>query len=233
MFLISALGFLVYIFIRFFIPKKESGEIKQKLEVKENHKDFVRAIFNLLKTKKLFLTLLASVIDSLASSPVYIFLPFLLLAKGIHITQYGIATGIFFIGSLFGRTVLGRGVDKIGNLKVFIVSETFMAGMLVCLALSSNFLLILLFVFLLGMFTRGTTPVVQTMFSQASHKMHYDKIYAISELFIGLAAVVTIILMGIIADKIGVYFVFYTSALLALFAIVPTLFLSKVSSQID
>jgi len=39
-------------------------------------------------------------------------------------------------------------------------------------------------------------PVVQTMFSDLADKEHYHKVFAMSELAIGLAAVVTIVVMG-------------------------------------
>lgn len=83
---------------------------------------------------------------------------------------------------------------------------------------------------LLGAFTRGTTPVIQAMLSEVSEKAHYNKIYALSETGIGIAAVITVILMGVIADKIGIQFVFYTAAVFALVAIIPVLFLSRSKS---
>lgn len=221
-----ALGGLgAFLLLRFLIPKKEEHHLEEKEP--ESHKDFLKTVLILLKTKKLALTLLASVFDSLASSPVYLFLPFLLFSKGIQITEFGFVAAVFLLGSLTGKSILGRSVDRFGNLKVFMVSETFMAISLILLTLVSNIYIIMLIAFILASFTRGTTPVIQAMFSESSHSMHYNKIFALSEMFIGLASVATIILMGLIADNMGVVFVYYLSAIFGLLAILPTLVLRK------
>ncbi len=133
----------------------------------------------------------------------------------------------FFAGSFLGKSALGRAVDKFGNLKVFIISEICMAATLIILTLVPNFLLILFLSLLLGLFTRGTTPVIQAMFSEVSHKMHYNKIFALSEMFIGIAAVITVILMGVIADRVGITAVFYSAAFLAALATIPAFMVSR------
>lgn len=230
--IIAIIGLLTFLVLRISFSKKIQADSLDQQLAKESHIDFIKQIFNLLKVKKLLLTLSAAILDALASSPVYIFLPFLLFTKGIQITQYGIAASLFLVGSLAGKYILGRLVDKFGNSRVFIISETLMAASLISLVVFTNFYFILILSFLLGVFTRGTTPVVQSMFSQISHKMHYNKIYALSELFIGVSAVITLILMGFIADKIGVVFVFYITAALALLATLPVLLVSKSLSQI-
>lgn len=135
--------------------------------------------------------------------------------------------GIYFAGSLAGKYLLGRAVDKLGNAKVFILAESLMAASLLILIFSSNLILILFISFLLGTFTKGTTPVIQTMMAKISHKGHYDKVYALSETFLGLAATITIIVMGVMADLLGIYSVFYGAAILAICAIIPIFFFSK------
>lgn len=224
---IALTGLSAFLMLKLLQPKKEEYNLEDKDFQKESSKEFLKHTLNLLKTKKLLLTIFAAIADSLASSPIFIFLPFLLFAKGIHVTEYGIATGVFFAGSFLGKSALGRAVDKFGNLKVFIISEICMAATLIILTLVPNFLLILFLSLLLGLFTRGTTPVIQAMFSEVSHKMHYNKIFALSEMFIGIAAVITVILMGMIADHAGIVIVFYAAAFLALLATIPAFILSK------
>lgn len=226
---IALVGFLSFILLHFFLPKREAHHLTAGLE-RETHQEFLSHIFRLLKTKKLTLTILTAIIDSLASSSVYLFLTFLLLLKGVNITQYGILTGGFFMGSLLGKNILGRGVDKIGNTKVFIFSEILMAVVLVLLTFPTNFELVLVLSLLLGVFTRGTTPVIQSMISKTAEKIHYNKIFALSEMFIGVAAVVNVILMGFIAEKVNLMAVFYLAAFLALLATIPALFLSKMKT---
>lgn len=224
--LISIAGLITFLLIKFSLSKKEVYNIIEK-QSRENHQDFLRSLLQLLKNRNFFLTLLSAILDSLASSPIYIFLPFLLFSKGIQITEFGIFITMFLFGSLAGKLVLGRMVDKIGNIKMFTISEIIMAVGLILLTLTSNFYIMLFLSLILGAFTRGTTPVVQSMFSKAAHKDHYDKVFALSELFVGISAVVTIIFMGAVADKIGIHFVFYATAILAILAIFPAILVSK------
>lgn len=224
---IACIGLFAYLFFRLFIKPHESYAFKKDPLAKESYKDFRNHIALLFKTKKFLLVTITAIFDSLASSPIYIFLPFFLLAKGLHPIEYGFATATFFVGSLLGKTMLGRGVDKLGNLKVFFVSELAMAGMLFLLPSLFNFFLILIASLLLGVFTKGTSPVVQTLFSQMTEKEHYNKVFAISELTIGLAAVVAQIALGFIAEAFDISLVFYICGSLAVFAIFPCLLLAK------
>ncbi len=218
---IAAIGFITFILTWLFRSKKSLLD-KQSIDNEaETHIDFIKNLVALLKTKKLLLTLFAAIMDSFASSPVFIFIPFILFAKGIPVTGYGFAVAFFTLGSLLGKSVLGRLVDKIGNLKVFILSEVFMAISLILLTIFSNFFEVILITFVIGVFTRGTTPVVQSMLSETADKIHYNKIYALSEMFIGIAAVITVIFMGFLAERIGIVSVFYMSAFLALIATFP------------
>lgn len=225
--LIACIGFLAFIFFRFFTKPHESHTFAKNVLVKETFKEFRGHIHALFKIKKFLLVTTTAILDSLASSPIYVFLPFLLLAKGLNPWEYGFATGAFFIGSLFGKTLLGRAVDRMGNMQVFIVSELAMAGMLLFLPSLFNFVLLLIASALLGVFTKGTSPVVQTLFSKMADKEHYNKVYAISEFSIGMAAVITILVMGIVAQNLGISFVFYITASLALLAVIPCAILIK------
>jgi len=224
---ITLVGLFAFLLLRLNQPKKEEYHLEEMASKNETHQEFITHTLILLRTKRLFLTLLAATADTLASSPIFLFLPFILFAKGVSVANYGISTAAFFGGSLAGRFLLGRAVDKFGNLKVFIISEILMAVCLVLLVASSNFPVILLLALLLGAFTRGTTPAIQAMLSEVSKKAHYHKIYALSETVIGIVAVATVILMGVVADRIGIEFVFYTAAVFALLAIIPVLFISR------
>lgn len=224
---VALTGFACFLILQLYQARSKEPHLADTHLEKETQKEFISHMIKLLKTKQLVLTLFTAIIDSLASSSVYLFLTFLLLAKGLHITEYGIVTGVFFVGSMLGKYILGIIVDKIGDLKVFIFSEVLMATVLILLTFPINFIFILISVLLLGTFTRGTTPVINSLFSKTSHKMHYNKIYALSEMFIGIAAVISIILMGIIAEKTSVFIVFYLSATFALLATLPALLLSK------
>lgn len=199
----------------------------QNFQTDETHVEWIKQVALLFKKKNLLLTVVAAVVDGLAGNPIYIFLPFLLLAKGVSVTMLGIFTGLYFAGSLSGKSVLGRGVDKFGNTRIFIAAELLMALLLISLASLSQIFLLLPLAYLLGLFARGTTPVITSFFSQVSHSDHYEKVFAISETFLSITATFSPIVMGIIADRSGITSVFYVAAFFAILACVPILFLNK------
>ena len=223
--IVGIVGIILFFALKLFSPPKDVHIFGA--EKPQNHKEFIRDVIYLFRNRQAAYISLAAVIDSLASSPIYVYLPFLLLAKGINATELSIAMGGFFVGSLLGKAFLGLSVDKLGNRKVFIISELFMAAALVLVAQSSNYLLLLFFAIILGIFTKGTSPVVQTMFSKLTDKEHYHKVFAVSELIIGLAAVLTITMMGSLADKTGITNIFYSAAVLAILATLPVFVLHK------
>lgn len=219
-------GVLLFFVLQLLKPQKESNQAHSQ-ETPQTHKDFVKDIIIIFKQKSARAVTIAAIIDGLASSPIYVYLPFLLVSYGLTAGTLSIAMGGFFIGSLIGKSLLGRAVHFLGNKKIFIISEICMALSLIVIAQTTQYFFLLLFALLLGMFTKGTSPVVQTMFSALSDKEHYHKVFAVSELAIGLSAVVTIIMMGAIADKAGLKMIFYLSACLATCATVPIYPLSK------
>ncbi|SRR6266568_4891492 len=224
--IIGIVGLLLF-FIFQLIRQQKDGYLSKAKNNSQNHKDFLKDIIEVFRQKQARYVTISAIIDSLASSPIYVYLPFLFVSYGIDAVKLSIAMGGFFIGSLIGKYLLGRLINKLGNLKVFIFSEICMAIALIFIVQTALFLLLLLLSILLGMFTKGTSPVVQTMFSDLADKEHYHKVFAVSELVIGLAAVVTIILMGGLADKAGIKIVFYLCAALAICAVLPIYLFSK------
>ncbi len=223
---VSIIGFVIYVLSQFFLKKEK--HLQNSALKKESYGDFIKNTLLLLKIRKLRFVILSGILDSLASNPIYLFLPFLLILKGVTASQLGGLMGAFFVGSLIGKFLLGRGVDKFGNLKIFILSELGMAGLIISLVLAANHLLtLLILLFFLGIFTKGTSPVVQTMFSNLTHKLHHHKIYAVSILFLALAEALAEIGMGPVADGFGVTMIFYLCAVFAISAIIPILVLKK------
>lgn len=225
--IVGVVGIILFLFAKFFIPAKDVYNLQIKTEVPENHKQFLKHAFSLFQNKKAKYIALAAIIDSLACSPIYVYLPFLLVAKGNDPMQLSIAMGGFFVGSLIGKSLLGRYADRFGHQKVFMFSEFFNAIALILITLTSDFFLLVFFAVLLGTFTKGTSPVVQTLFSQLADKNHYHKIFAVAELIITIASVTAITLLGIFADRTGITIVFYSGAILSLVAILPVFILSE------
>ena len=184
-------------------------------------------LWGLLGQQQFRTVLFAAMGDSLASSCIYVFLAFLLLSRGIQPAQLVWFTGAFLVGSLSGKSLLGMAVDAFGNKRVFVVSELMMAVVLLFLVSAHHFGLFLIISYLLGIFTRGTGPVVQTMISDVVHEAHYEKAYGVSESLIQVAAVVSVMVAGVVADQFGVVAVYYMAAILATVATVPVILFDK------
>ncbi len=227
---IGIIGLLTYFIIRLVKQQKEGKQL-HSADTPQNYKEFIKDIIMVFRQKQARYITASAIIDSLASSPIYVYLPFLLVSYGVNSVLLSIGMGAFFVGSLLGKYFLGRVIGILGNRKVFIISEFCMALSLFFIAHTAQYFLILLFAVFLGVFTKGTSPVVQTLFSELADKEHYHKVFAVSELVIGLAAVIIIIIMGSLADRAGIKTIFYLSALLAVCATLPISLFSKEKSN--
>ena len=228
----SVIGFSVFFAFLLKFPKNHMSESEDTTKM-TTRRQFVKDIYYLFKNKKAFCISLSAIFDTAASSPQQVFLPFLLLAKGTSAANLAVAMGCFFVGSLVGKSILGRWADKFGNIKIFIFSEFCMAVILITLTQTASFIWLLLFCGLLGAFTKGTSPVVQVMFTELSDKIHYHKIFAFSELIIAVAAVLSVNLLGNLADHTDISVVFFAGAILAICASIPIFIYSNIKTSGD
>jgi MFS transporter, FSR family, fosmidomycin resistance protein len=220
MLILALIALAIYVAARMVTP----GDIpieRSAMDAAMGKRNWLKSSLKLLADRRFVWVLLAAVGDTLASSSIYIYLPFLLLALGIEPSRLVLFTGAFFLGSLSGKSLLGRAVDAFGNIRVFMLSEVSMAVLLVLLVSHPPFLMLVLISYFLGAFTKGTSPVVQTLISEVIHEDHFEKAFGASETFIQIAGAVSILVSGILADHYGIGSVFYFSALLAIFAILP------------
>lgn len=165
---------------------------------------------------------LVNIFDTLASTSLYIFLPFLLIKRGIHPSILGAFTAMFFLGNFLGKTFLGRMVDKYGNTKIFIISEIFMAIFIFILANSLSPLIIFGAAIALGIFTKGTVPVVKSMISESvEHHQNFDKAFGINTIIASAAAALAPLILGFLSNTYGIVLAFNFCAISAVIAIIP------------
>lgn len=216
----ALIAIILYAFSRFLIGK----DIKPKTvepQLPLSKREWLKSTLVLFHDGNLQRATLSAMGDTLASSNIYVYLPFLLLNRGINSAHLVFFTSAFFVGSLLGRSLLGRAVDIYGNKKVFILSEIAMMFTLFILVIFNNFFLFILIACILGIFTRGTSPVIQTLIACSIHEAHYEKVFGLSESLIQISGAATIFVSGLIADKFGINAVFYYSAILAILATLP------------
>lgn len=215
--IISAILLIVFLFSHF-----KNDQINNEEDSKTNNQKQINFI-EIIKNKKFILVLLINFFDNLASSALFIFLPFLLIYKGISPSVLGAFTSAFFVGNLIGKMGLGRLTDKYKNTKVFIYAELLMILFILLLAYTNSIIFIIIFSIILGSLTMGTAPIRTTMVAETNeHHGVYEKVFAISSFFASLASALAPIILGYVADKYGIINSFNLSAIFALFAVFST-----------
>lgn len=179
---------------------------------------------DLWRHHRTLLAMAASTCDIFASYAMYIFLPFLLLFRGINPVYIGAFTAVYFVGNLFGKVVLGRLVDRLGSSRVFIAAELAMAVMTVGLAVATNQLVIAICALVLGVFAKGTSPVVQTMLAEsADHHGDFAKVFGLNTLVARITNIAVPVFLGLLADNFGIVWSFYAMAAAAMLAVIPAI----------
>lgn len=214
--------FIIFGFI-FSIQTKKKGQEQTKKN------DDGPSYFDLLRNKKFTFATTAFIIDQLASTALFVFIPFLLLQRGVSPALLGVLTSTFFIGNMAGKVLLGRLVDKLGNTMVFMVSEFLMAVFIVILATSSQIFYIITSSIILGIFTKGTVPVLTAMITESvEHHGRFEKAFSLNAVFVGIGSSIAPLLLGYLSDTFGIVHAFYASALFALVAIIPAYLFSQI-----
>jgi predicted MFS family arabinose efflux permease len=211
-------GFALLLFLALF--KADTAEAKTTQESKKQADRML-----MLKNHRFLLASACSVLDSMASSSIFIFLPFLLIFREIDYALLGSFSGAFFVGNLLGKTILGWLVDRTGSARIFITAEILMAITLVALAQAVSFPVILALAIILGLLTKGTVPITATMVAQSVQETgDFEAAYSINSFMVGIANTIAPLGLGWIAEFYGIQAVFITCAGLAVLATVPLVF---------
>lgn len=180
--------------------------------------------FSLLRNRQFALPITATLLDAFASDQIFTFLPYLLFTKGIDPTIMGTFALAFTLGCFLGKIVCGRMVDLFGTRRVFVIAEVTMALLLIILVLGHHVFIIVGASFLLGIVTKGTIPVVQTIVTEPIREKHnYDDVFAISTFFRGATNMLSPLLFGFIASLFGINWIYSIMAIAAVCAIIPIL----------
>lgn len=212
--LLAATLFIIYLlFLRKNIPSTSISQKKKSI-----------SYMDIIKHKKTLMVVIASTLDSAATSPLFIFLPFLLLEKNIEPAVLGTFIAIFFIGTVLSRILSGRFTDKIGHTNVFILCEILMVIILITINFTFAQSLIFLLIPVLGLVSEGTDAPVQTMLSEsADSHANYEKVFAFDSIVRSIGNVVGPLLIGVAATIFGISAAFYVLAGIIGLAIFPVL----------
>lgn len=181
----------------------------------------------IMKSRRYLLSFIAGTFDTFASSSLFIFIPFLMISRGVDIAATGLFTALLFAGYLSGRLVLTRIADKFGNAKIFIFSQLAMAGLVVSLVLAPNLWMMMVNLFLLGVVTRGTGPIIKSLAAEGLEDNQLEKGFALQSSANKTASAVSRPVLSFAGTLVGIGGVFYLSAVISLLTIIPAMMLLK------
>ncbi len=210
---VSALGALLLAGI--YIPKSDGADDPEAREVPVRLRD-------LIKNRKFCLATAAGVADSFSSASLYIWIPFLLTAKGIALANTLYFNVIFFTGYMSGRLLLGRLADRLGAPQILMASKLAMSALIVLLLVLNRRMEIVVLLYLLGVFTRGSSPIIRAMVADSidDRVSFHNAFSAYSFASRGSTALCRPV-AGFLASLAGVGAVFYMTAAVSLCTLYP------------
>ena len=111
-------------------------------------------------------------LDSFASSQLFVFIPILFLAKGYSLQSSLVLQTAVFLGYLSGRWIFGRLAKNSSGTAAVAWAE---AGMVVAIGLllvAHSLVILYALTWLLGVFARGTSPVIKALAFDSLREVH-------------------------------------------------------------
>jgi len=159
-------------------------------------------------------------LDGLATSALAVFLPFLLSAKGYEPSTQALLLPLFFASCLLGRVVIGWLGDPLGQRASLIGCDLAVGLAMLGLCFSHGVLGVGLTLLLLGVFSRGSLPLVLSMTAERVPADRLGSAFAMNQLVLGAATTLSPLLMGQISAAAGTTVAFAVGGGLALAAAV-------------
>lgn len=186
------------------------------------------AAFAILKNRAVLLAMLGSMLNAFSNDRIFTFLPLLLVAKGMDATTIGSFALGFTLGSFAGKMACGRLIDIFGTRKIFITAGLTLTLLLCALLSSSNLVLTLLLALAIGIVTKGTVPVIQTIITEpVQGAQNYEAIFTVNSFGRGITNILTPTLFGGLAALWSLDAVYLLMAAVAALSIVPVLLMGK------
>lgn len=186
------------------------------------------AAFAIVKNRAVLLAMLGSMLNAFSNDRIFTFLPLLLVAKGMDATTIGSFALGFTLGSFAGKMACGRLIDIFGTRKIFITAGLTLTLLLCALLSSGNLVLTVLLALAIGIVTKGTVPVIQTIITEPVQGAHnYEAIFTVNSFGRGITNILTPVLFGGIASLWSMDVVYLLMAAVAALSIVPVLLMGR------
>ena len=186
------------------------------------------AAFVILKNRAVLLAMLGSMLNAFSNDRIFTFLPLLLVTKGMDATTIGSFALGFTLGSFAGKMACGRLIDIFGTRKIFIAAGLTLTLLLCALLSSNNLVFTLLLALAIGIVTKGTVPVIQTIITEPVQGAHnYEAIFTVNSFGRGITNILTPVLFGGLAARWSMDAVYLLMAAVAALSIVPVVLMGK------
>ena len=186
------------------------------------------AAFAILKNRDVLLAMLGSMLNAFSNDRIFTFLPLLLVAKGMDAKTIGSFALGFTLGSFAGKMACGRLIDIFGTRKIFVAAGLTLTLLLAALLSSGNLVITLLLALAIGIVTKGTVPVIQTIITEpVQGAQNYEAIFTVNSFGRGITNILTPTLFGGLAALWSLDAVYMLMAAVAALSIVPVLLMSK------
>ena len=157
----TAILFIIIVAIILFIfssihPSIATLENEQTSEVKESVK-------NIISNKNFLYVLVIEFFDSFASSQLFVFLPLLFLAKGYPLESSLLLQSFIFLGYIAGRWFVSFLAKMYSGVRAISYAEIGMVVAIILLLVVQNIWMLYVLSFILGIFTRGTSPAIKAL----------------------------------------------------------------------
>jgi predicted MFS family arabinose efflux permease len=206
---------IALIFAAAFIPKANGAADSEAQEIPVHLGD-------LLKNSKFCFATTAGIADSFSSASLYIFIPFLLTAKGITLANTLYFNVIFFAGYMSGRLALGRLADRHGAPHTLMWSKVAMAALILLLTLATGRAMMVILLFLLGVFTRGSSPIIRAMVADSmDERISFHNAFSAYSFASRSSSALCRPIYGFLASWAGIASVFYVAAAVSLLTLYP------------
>lgn len=200
----------IFIFFKYNIPIRDAS-----VKLDTNFKQ-------ILSNTKLVLVTITSSFDTFASLSLYIFIPYLLMGKGFSVGESGLMNTLFFVGYMLGRLGVSRLSKHFGLKKTFIITELIMGALIFTLLLVDNPIIISIIIVLLGVTTRGTSPILKAMLSHSINEKHsLEDSMAFYQVCGNATTMIGRLIFGAVANSFGVISVFGVIITSVALSIVP------------
>lgn len=163
-------------------------------------------------------------IDTLVQTGLFVFLAFLMLAKGLSLSVATGATVILLAGGVFGKAGCGYLADRMGTHRAFILIQILTALGIVAVIIAPNWLAMTL-LFPLGAVAQGSTSITYGFAAGLIHPARMARGYALLYSTGTFAAAVGPLAFGWIADRMGIEITLFSMAVIVLVSIPPMLLL--------